>query len=174
VTPCSLVEINPYFGRTCYSECTVSMSLWNNNSTWLPHLTFQKAVFSKVTVMIALGHTSPSLFLWSVSIQFLSDLWNLYSVIQEERSVFWDVVVSVIVRQTDSLYGHVQLWLATEVELLESANIKTLWTAIRKREITDSWFNFNCSLMFNYQICYSSQPQCTSQFVCKYCVCCSS
>ena len=27
VTPCSLVEIHPYFGRTCYPECAVSRFL---------------------------------------------------------------------------------------------------------------------------------------------------
>jgi len=39
--------------------------------------------------------------------------------------------------QTDSLYGHIQLWLATDLELLECRNIKTLWTVIKRREITD-------------------------------------
>jgi len=100
VTPCSLVEIHPYYGRKCYPECAVNKFLWN--SDFLPGypISHSRAVFSKVTVTITSGLASPSLFLSSLSIKLLYDLWNLYRVIQEERSVFWEVVVSVIVRQT--------------------------------------------------------------------------
>jgi len=71
--------------------CSKQVPLKQGISTRLPHLTFQIAVFSTFSVMIGSGHASPSLFLCSVSIKFVSDLWNLYSVIQEERSVFWEV-----------------------------------------------------------------------------------
>ena len=83
--------------------------------------------------MTASGHIHTTFFPCIVSIKFLSDLWNLYRVIQEERSVFWEVVVSVIVRE--SLYGHVQFWLAAEMELLECTNIKALWVLIKKEKI---------------------------------------
>jgi len=149
VTPCNLVEIHPYCGRIYYPQCAFSRFLWNND--FLPDypISHSTAVFSKVTVLITSCHASPSLFLCSVSIKLLSDLWNLYRVIQEERSVFWEVVVSVIVRQkvcldmsscdwllrwsgrnvqTDSLYGHVQLWLATEMEWLECPDRQFVWT----------------------------------------------
>jgi len=51
VTPCSLVEIHPYFGRTCYPECAVRF-LWN--SDFLPGypISHSRAVLSKVTVTI--------------------------------------------------------------------------------------------------------------------------
>ena len=99
VTPCSLAEIHPYYGRTCYPEFAVNRFLCNND--FLPGypISHSRAVFSKVTVTITSGHATPSLFLCSVSVKLLSDLWNLYRVIQEERSVFWEMVVSVIVRQ---------------------------------------------------------------------------
>jgi len=48
-------------------------------------------------------------------------------------SILW--VGSVSHCETDSLYGRIQLWLATEMELLECTNIKTLWTAIKKEKL---------------------------------------
>ena len=81
VTPCSVVEIHPCFGRTCYPECAVSRFLWNNE--FLPGypISHSRAVFSKVTVTIRAGHASHSWFLCSVSIKFLSELSNLYRMI---------------------------------------------------------------------------------------------
>jgi len=84
VTPCSLVEIHPYFGRTCYTECA---QLAGSSETMTFYLAtpshFRESSIFQGHCHIALGHASPSLFLCSVSIKFLSDLWNLYRVIQE-------------------------------------------------------------------------------------------
>jgi hypothetical protein len=52
--------------------------------------------------------------------QCLSDkLLSLYRVIQGERSIFWEVIVSVIVRKKFILTC-VQVWMVTEIELFES------------------------------------------------------
>jgi hypothetical protein len=52
---------------------------------------------------------------------FIQPLYVSCRVIQDERSIFWEVTVSVNVRKV-----HTNMWMITEVEMFESANTKAL------------------------------------------------
>jgi hypothetical protein len=54
-------------------------------------------------------------------------------VIQEERSIFWEGIVYVIVRKT-FIWTCVYRWTVTEVELFDSTNTKPLWMIIKKEK----------------------------------------
>ena len=61
-----------------------------------------------------LFHTS-CIYLWFIERRFCC-VW-LYRVIQEERSVFLEVMVSVIVRKKKFIWTCVWFWMVTEIEL---------------------------------------------------------
>ena len=60
--------------------------------------------------------------------------------------------------QTDSLYGHVQLWLATEIEHLECTDRQFVWplvqlwlvTEMERLECTDKQFVWTCQIVTGY------------------------
>jgi len=108
-------------------------------STWLPHLTFQNSIFQS-----NFHYNSRSCIHQFNSVQCVHKVavWFVETVhdVSGGKVSICEVVVSVIVRQTlckdmsncdwllrwngwnvqtDSLYGHVQLWLAAEMERLE-------------------------------------------------------
>jgi hypothetical protein len=60
----------------------------------------------------------------------------LYRVIQEDRSMFWGVIVSVIEWNKEISYECVfWSWMVTETAPFESKNTNTLWTVIKKEKL---------------------------------------
>jgi hypothetical protein len=60
-----------------------------------------------------------------------------YRMIQEEMSIFWKMIVSVIVKKKILLCEYVLLlWMVTEIERFESTNSKSTLGGNKAREIT--------------------------------------
>ena len=58
----------------------------------------------------------------------------IYRVIQEGRSVFWKVMVSVIVRKT-LIWTCVWFWIVTTIQLFECTDSEALWMVIKEKKI---------------------------------------
>ena len=142
-----------------YAEVNVQRKLWNAQS--LDNDCENRPRCSETRIWLVLTHrifgspfrTSPEIGQLTLPIEVFRDLlshsrqmprpplphththfrvhFSLYRVIQEERSIFWEVI-SVIVREK-FIWTRVEFWMVTEIELFGSTNKKRCDLQWRKR-----------------------------------------
>jgi len=136
VTPCNLVEIHHILGEPATLNVQLAGSFETMNFYLATPSHIPESSFCQSRSHDSIRSCIPQFI--SVQCVHKVPVW-IVECVQGDSGVKVSILSggSISHCETESLYGHVQLWLATEMERLEYANLTALWTIIKKREITD-------------------------------------